>query len=116
MKNFVQDGDVIEVTAPEDKSSGEGCLVGQLFGVCVSDSDSGDSVQIKTTGVFAIAKLSAQAWTQGEVIYWDDDNTYCTSSDTGVPIGVATEAADNPSATGRVRLNGFIPAATSSGI
>jgi len=108
MKNYVQPGDTIEVIAPEATTSGDGTLVGNLFGIAVHDADNGAAVQIKTTGVFDLPKVSAQAWSQGDVIYWDDGNDRCTTVDTNVAIGVATADAANPSATGRVRLNGGV--------
>jgi predicted RecA/RadA family phage recombinase len=92
------------------RSSGEGVLVGLIFGVAITDAASGADVAVQTTGVWSLAKVSAQAWSVGVAIYWDDGNTRCTTSDTGVPIGVAVAAAANPSATGLVRLNGFVVA------
>ena len=108
MKNFVQDGECLTVTAPHDLASGDGCLVGTaLFGVAAHDALSGASVQIALEGVFTLAKKSAQAWAAGDRIYFDNAARECTSVATGnVLIGVAVEAAANPSATGTVRLNG----------
>jgi len=108
--NYIQPGDTITVEAPAAVSSGEGVLKGLIFGVAITDAGSGADVAIQTTGVWRLAKTSAQAWNVGVAIYWDDDNTRCTTSDTGVPIGVAVAAAANPSATGLVRLNGFVVA------
>lgn len=109
MNNWIKSGDVITVAAPADVSSGECVKVGKLFGVAVTDALSGANVEICTTGVYDLAKVSAQAWTVGQAIYWDDSAGNCTTTTTSpnVWIGVATEAADNPSSTGRVRLNGF---------
>ncbi len=111
--NYIQSGDVIEVAAPEDKVSGAGCLVGGLFGVCVTDVDSGDMVQIKTTGVWQLTKVGSQAWVVGAAIYWDNGNDRCTTVDTGFPIGyaVAAVASGAGDTLGIVRLNGFIPSA-----
>ena len=36
--------------------------------------------EFKTTGVFDMAKTSAQAWTVGALIYWDDTNKVATNS------------------------------------
>lgn len=108
MKNFIQPGDTIKVVAPATTSSGDGVLVGLLFGIAVADAGSGDDVEIKTTGVFSLPKVSAQAWSQGDLIYWDDGNSQCTTADTNVAIGMATDDAANPSATGNVRLIGAV--------
>jgi predicted RecA/RadA family phage recombinase len=58
------------------------------------------------TGVFDLATVSAQAWTAGVLIYWDNTakNTTTVSTSNKL-IGVAAAAAANPSSTGRVRLN-----------
>lgn len=107
MKNFVQSGDRVTVAAPYDVTSGAGCLVGTLFGVASYTALSGADVVLATEGVFDIAKTSAQAWTLGAAIYWDDTNKVCTTTASGnTLIGKALAVAANPSATGRVRLNG----------
>lgn len=106
--NFVQPGDVITVAAPYDRTAGQGALIGTLFGVAQATVLSGATGQFMVTGVHSgIAKLSAQAWTVGALIYWDDTNKHCTTVASGnTPIGCAAVAAANPSSTGSVRLNG----------
>lgn len=107
MKNFVQPGDMITVAAPYDVASGAGCLVGNLFGIAATTAVSGADVEIKTSGVFDIAKTSAQAWAVGDLIYWDNSGKVATTVATGNKlIGVATAVAANPTATGGMRLNG----------
>jgi predicted RecA/RadA family phage recombinase len=41
MRNFVQMGDVVTVTSPATVSSGNGVLIGTLFGVAATDAESG---------------------------------------------------------------------------
>ena len=107
MKNYIAPGDIVDVAAPYEVASGDGALIGALFGVAVADAANGTPVRLKTTGVFDLAKLAAQAWTLGAKIYWDNTNKRCTSVATdNTLIGVAVAAAANPSATGLVRLNG----------
>lgn len=107
MKNYVQEGDIVTVAAPYDVLSGAGLLVGSLFGVATADALSAATVEAKTTGVFDLAKTSAQAWTVGAKIYWDNTNKVTTTTSTdNTLIGVALAVAANPSSTGRVRLNG----------
>lgn len=107
MKNFVQHGDVVTVPAPYDRLSGEGALVGTLFGVAQADVSSGDDASLVTRGVFDLAKTSAQAWTVGAAIYWNDTSKVCTTAASGnTLIGKAVAVAADPSATGTVRLNG----------
>lgn len=107
MKNYVQRGDTLTLTAPYDVLSGAGLKVGSIFGVAAFDAANGASVEASVVGVFDIKKTSAQAWTQGAAIYWDDTNKETTTTSSGnTKIGVAATAAANPSAAGRVRLNG----------
>jgi len=107
MKDFVQPGEVITVTAPYDAVSGAGVLVGSLFGVATTTVLSGASVELQTTGVIMFDKVSAQAWTVGARIYWDNTAKLCTTGASGNKlIGVATAVAANPSSYGEVRLNG----------
>lgn len=109
MKNFVQNGDILVVPAPYDRSAGQGAQVGQIFGVCAGDAVSGADVALKTSGVFDLTKIGSQAWTVGQLIYWDNTNKRCTNVATGnLLIGAAVTAVDNGagSTIGRVRLNG----------
>jgi len=113
--NYVQPGDIITLAAPYDRVTGEGAQVGSLFGVALQTVLSTVDGEFNTKGVWTLAKTSAQAWTQGQKIYWDNSNKRCDSDSTvGMLIGVASAAADNPSSTGDVRLNGVSPA-TSEG-
>jgi len=109
MKNFIQKGDSLNVTAPAAVSSGDGVKLGQIFGVAVTDAANGADLVIKTEGVFELDKVGSQAWTIGALVYWDDSNKYCTTTASGnVLIGVATAAVGSGAGEtlGNVRLNG----------
>lgn len=107
-KNYIQPGDTITVAAPANVVGGAGVLVGDIFGVAQYSAASGEPVEIKTVGVWEMAKTSAQAWaTVGLKLYWDAANGLVTSTaSTHKLIGVNVAVAANPSATGVVRLNG----------
>jgi predicted RecA/RadA family phage recombinase len=105
MRNYVQDGKTLSLIAPYAVDAGEGALVGSCFGVAVSDVANGVEGEFMTEGVFELEKTSAQAWTQGVKVYWDNTAKVCTTTSTSnTLIGVATEAAANPSSTGKVKL------------
>lgn len=107
MKNFVQPGEVITLTAPYAVASGAGMKVGSIFAVATTAADNGATVEGALTGVFTLPKVSAQAWTLGVALYWDDTAKLVTTTSTSnTLIGVAAAAAGNPSGTGLVRLNG----------
>ena len=109
MKNFVQEGDILTVVAPAAVLSGAGVLVGTIFGIAQTDAASGAEVAIKRKGVFTHAKTSAEAWTAGAKIYWDNTNKVFTSTaGTNQLVGAAVAAATNPSATGTVLLDGAV--------
>ena len=107
MQNYIQEGDTVDVVAPTGGVvGGNAYLIGKLFGIAVRDAAQGANVGLKTSGVFEVAKVSAQAWTQGAAIHWDNTAKLFTTVTTGNWfVGVATEAAANPSSVGRVRLN-----------
>lgn len=105
--NYLSAGHNVSVTAPAVKSSGDGVLVGSIFGVAQTDAANGADLEIATMGVYTLPKLSAQAWTLGQLVYWDDTNSRCTTVASGNKlIGAATAVAANPSDDGSVRLNG----------
>lgn len=105
-RNFVQDGDTLTLVAPYDRLSGQGALVGVLFGVSLNDVASGAESEFGLEGVWDLDKVSAQAWTQGQKIYWDDTAKLATTVSTSNKlIGAAVLTAANPSDVGRVLLN-----------
>lgn len=109
---YIQPGRTLTLTAPRDVTPGDGAIVGSIFGVSLGTYASGEADgEFSTEGVHEIAKTSAQAWTVGARIYWDNTAFEATTdSAAGQLIGVATEAAVNPSAVGRVKLAGNAPA------
>lgn len=112
-KNFVQPGDTIPftnqaATGAADIKSGSGVLVGSIFGVAKTDIAVGAKGQLDLVGVWDLPKVSAQAWGLGDKIYWATATANCTTTASGNKlIGVAIAAAANPSAAGKVRLNGI---------
>lgn len=109
MKNYVQPGTTLTLTAPYAVTSGDGLLVGSIFGVAAGDAASGATVEATLTGIFDLTKIGSQAWTVGAKVYWDDTNKRCTTVATdNTLIGVAVEAVAGGAGDtiGRVRLNG----------
>lgn len=108
MKNFVQDGKIINVTLGADLADGAVLLIGALVGVAVVGGKNGDTnVAIQLFGVFTIAK-AAGAISQGAILYWDDTaKNVTTSSNSGAnfKIGHAWAAAQSGDATVNVMLS-----------
>jgi predicted RecA/RadA family phage recombinase len=110
MKNFIQPGDTITLTAPYAVTAGAPFLVGSIFAIATAAAESGAAVEGLVTGVVEIAKTSAQAWaTVGLLIYFDAATkllTTAAAAGANKLVGVNVATAGNPSATGTVRLNG----------
>lgn len=112
MQNYKQTGDVVPLVAPYAVTSGQGLLVGALFGVATATAASGATVETKTTGVFELTKASGAGWTVGQRLYWDAAARNVTGTATSNQfIGVALVAAASGDVVGIVRLNG-VPAAS----
>jgi predicted RecA/RadA family phage recombinase len=108
MKNFIQDGNVVTVTAPSGGvKSGDGIVVGALFGICATDAAEAAEVEISVVGVFELPKASGQI-TEGQIVWWDTSpgNVANVTGSGFYPIGVAVRAAGTNDATVRVRLSG----------
>lgn len=109
MKNYVQPGNTITLTAPYAVTSGDGLLVGAIFGVAAGTAILGDPVETAIEGVYDLKKVASQAWAAGDKIYWDNTAKQTTKTLTSnTLIGVATEAVAGGATDliGRVRLNG----------
>lgn len=109
MKNGIHTGQVMTYTAPSGGVvSGVPVLIGALLVVPVTTNAEGEKFAGETMGVISHTKVSAQAWTEGQKIFWDNSNKrFTNASATGLfPCGVAAEAAANPTAVGKVRLDG----------
>jgi predicted RecA/RadA family phage recombinase len=109
MKNYVQPGNIITLIAPYAVTSGDGLLVGSIFGVASGTAILGDSVETAVEGVYDLKKVASQAWAAGDRIYWDNTARQTTKTLTAnTLIGVATEAVAGGATDliGRVRLNG----------
>lgn len=105
--NMISTGEILTLPAPAAVASGSGVLIGKIFGIAVTDAASGAEFALATTGVYELPKASAQAWTLGASVYWDNTAKNVTTSASGnTLIGAAVAVAANPSATGMVRLNG----------
>ena len=108
MKTYVSEGDVLTLTAPTaGVVSGTAYLIGSLVVIATRTVAQTLEFEGQVTGVVSHAKVSAQAWTEGAKIYWDDTaKNFTTTSGGNTLVGVAAEAAANPTATGKVRLDG----------
>lgn len=107
MQGFVQSGDVLDLDPGATVAAGVGHLFGSVFGVAAVDGVSGTASAFVVGGVVEIAKTSALAISVGDVLYWDASNKVVNKTSTAqLPVGIATVAAANPSATVKMLLRG----------
>ncbi len=107
MQNFVQEGRTLYVAAPAGGTvSGQPVVVGKLFTIASETVPVGTTTALWHKGVYTLSKTNAQAWNQGDSLYWDNVNDVVTNVNSGglLPIGFAFAAAANPSSTGQVLI------------
>lgn len=113
MRNYVQPGDSLALAVPYAGgiTSGQGVLVGALFGVAAVDAEQNAVIECQTKGVFDITKEPALPITAGARLFWDNTNRRLTTTATGnFQVGIAAVAALASDTTVRVML-ARVPAA-----
>jgi predicted RecA/RadA family phage recombinase len=109
MKNYVQAGENLTVPAPYALTSGQGALVGSLFGIAAADAANGADVVLVTEGVFDITALTTDTGAVGTKVYWDNTNKRITTTATSNQlVGVLAAAKGGSDTTARVYLDGAI--------
>jgi predicted RecA/RadA family phage recombinase len=102
MKNFLQNGDYIDVAAPSGGvDSGDVVIIGNLIGVAVTDAEEDAPVSIAMTGVFALPK-DTDTFDAGDYVYYDGSE--CVDDDEETLIGVCVEDVAAGPKTVKVRL------------
>ena len=107
MKNFVQPGRALTVTAPAAVTSGQYVVTGAIRGVAAADAAAGAEVEVVTEGVFTLPKAAADAIVAGDLVYWDAAAGKVTkTAGTGSKplVGVAVRAAGSGVASVDVKL------------
>jgi len=114
MKTYVQDGLVLALTPSADVASGIGFLFGAgLFGVATGTVLNGAVGEFVVDGVVTIGKTSALAISVGDRLFWDSVNKVVNKTTTAQQqVGVAVEAASNPSPTVKMKIGAYLPVAT----
>lgn len=114
MKNYIQEGEVLNLAPGAAVASGIGYLFGTaLFGVAEADVASGVDRSFRVSGVVEIGKTSALAIAVGDRLFWDATNKVVNKTATAQQcVGIAVEAAANPSPTVKMLLGSNVPVAT----
>lgn len=109
MKNFVQKGDALDLTAPSGGvTAGVPVKINNLIVVPATDADEDDTFAGYVKGVFDIAAegaTSGQAFAEGETVYWDATNKQATVTSTdNTAMGYAVAAKATADTSVRVML------------
>ena len=113
MKTYVPPGLSVPLPMPYDRTSGQGVLVGAVFGVVAVDALTGVTAEVAVNGVFDITKEAPLVIAVGARVFWDNTNKRVTTTATAnTAIGHAVVAAASADTTARVRLVGSTPAGT----
>lgn len=111
--NYIQDGAILDLVAPYARASGEPAMIGNIFGIAINDVASGAVGQFATEGVWIVPKTSALAISAGDRLFWDSTNKVVNKTATAqICVGIAVDAAANPSDTVKMKIVPSTPAGT----
>lgn len=81
MISYRSSGEVVELTAPGGGVTKDVPVqIGQLIVIPTVNADAGDKFNGLTRGIVSgLTKTASQAWTEGQVIYWDSELEELTS-------------------------------------
>ena len=104
MKTYKHEGKTLTITAAAALSSGDGVLIGTLLGVAVADIAQDAQGAALIDGCVELPATTADAWAQGDQLYWDAANGKLTDviGDPAKPAcgrAAAAKAADATVAT-----------------
>ena len=118
MKNFVQEGDVITVTAAANLTSGTPFILGAMLAIPVTDIASGADGAAAVEGVFELPKLSTAVIAAGAALTWDVSAGQIIIASAAVgdleSCAVAIAAAGNGTATVLAKLTPGVGAVKAS--
>lgn len=107
---FVQEGNVIDVTAGGDITQGTIAVLESCAGVYTKSGVSGDVIPVALTGVFSLTKIAgaSEGLAVGRKVYTTATGRVTTvATGTRKPLGFAAAAAATGATTCRVRLHAF---------
>lgn len=110
MKNYIQEGDIVELTAPSGGVvAGTAYLIGAVVVVALTTVAQTLKFNALMRGVGYMPKATGQAWTEGAILYWDNTNKNFTTTSAGnTKCGFASAAAASGDTVGYVFLQGVV--------
>ena len=90
MKNYINEGNLVRLTAPGAVSAGDVYEGVSRIGVYVDDAASGASAEVAFKGQYSLAALSTDTWAPGQALYWDAANDRLPDTiGSNIPAGIA---------------------------
>ena len=80
---FYQDGERIDIVQSGDIDSGDIVVIGELIGVQTNQIKKDEKGSVAVSGVFQVVKKSADTFTAGQKVYWDNTLKQATSTASG---------------------------------
>ena len=108
MKNFIKEAETLTVISPYAVASGDGVLVGSIFGVAQTSAAINTEVEICRIGQVTLKAKNADTATQGAKAYWDNTNREITTTSAGMVLVGAFAAAKAAGLTANVLLDGAV--------
>ena len=107
MQNYIRDGMTISATATAARSSGDGQLIGSnLVGIAANDIANSAVGEFHVHGVFELPKPSADNFTVGLLVNWDDTaGEFQIAAGDLASAGMVWEASGPGNTTARVKIN-----------
>lgn len=105
-KNYVSEGDVLNVVAGAAIAAGDVVLLGKRIGVALAAIAVGETGAASVSGIWTINKLGTDVVAQGDLLYWDNTAKRLTTTvGTNTLAGYAAKAAGNGALTVDIKLN-----------
>lgn len=106
MKNFVQEGHVLDQIAPAGGvTSGVALLVGTVLTVPATTAKEGEGYAGWIEGVYTLPCATGTAWAMHTPLYWDNDNKRLTTTvGTNQKVGMAAAPKVAGDAVGNIKL------------
>ena len=103
---FYQDGERIDIVQSNDIESGDVVLIGELIGVQTNQIKKDENGSVAVSGVFKVVKKSADTFTAGQKVYWDNTLKQATSTASGNTLmGITVAQAGSSDSNVLVKIN-----------
>lgn len=100
---FVKEGQNIDFVLTANVAVGDVVVIGSKIGIALTAGSTGDTIAVKTNGVWTMAAVTGTAFSVGDTLYWDDTaNNLTKTSTSNTLVGVALEAKESAGTTAKV--------------